>query len=462
MKKLYSNNINNIHLIGIGGSSMVAVAEILHHQGYTITGSDIAENGNTLMLKKKGIKIYKGHGKENINNADLIIHTSAVHDDNPEIIEAKKKGITILKRNEFFKKLTREYTNSVAITGAHGKTTVTSMIAVMLKETDIDPTLIVGARVEELGGNVYIGKSDFIVNEACEFEASFLDFYHSIGIILNIDNDHLDYYKNMDNLKKAFVKFANDTTLDGKVIMNIDDENTRSIMKHIERDIITFSVERDADFTAKNKTINKKGFPEFDVYRNDELLGHVSLSVRGEYNITNSLAAISCVSQYTDNIKPLLKGLKNFKGAQRRFEFHGELNGALLFDDFAHHPNEIRSVLKAARAAFPEKRIVVGFQPHTYSRTKLLFEDFLNCFKDSDYMYVMDIFAAREELDPTIHSLDIVNKSKTPPAEYTKTFEDLRDAMYRDLKEGDVFFSIGCGDVYRIFSFLKMGKKVIV
>lgn len=452
MKKMFSPDIQRIHLIGIGGSSMVAVAEILHDQGYILTGSDMAKNSNVKKLEAKGIPVALGHFAQNVEGADLIIHTSAVHEDNVEIIEARKRGIPLMKRSRFFHELTRKYKNSVAISGAHGKSTVTAMVSVMMADSPLDPTLIVGAGVHELDGNVRLGKGDLIVNEACEFEASFLDFHRTISVILNIDDDHLDYYGSLEHIQDAFVEFANGTEESGFVLMNADDPKSMIIVPRIERKIITFGIENEADYQARNPHYDHQGYLTFDITYHGELLGSVELSVPGVHNIQNALAATAILHHYHGDVTKVLETLHRFKGAIRRFDPHGSLNGALLYDDFAHHPREIAKTLEAARSVFPGKHIIVGFQPHTYSRTKLLFRDFLTCFKDADQVWIMDIFAAREALDPTIHSTMLVEALKYPPASYVPTFEDLRDKMRAELKEGDVFFSVGCGDVYRIFN----------
>lgn len=460
MKDLFSPNTNKIHLIGIGGSSMVAVAEILLDKGYILSGSDMAKNSNVKRLESKGIPITIGHFAQSVAKADLVIYTSAVHDDNVEIIEAKKRGIPLIKRSHFFQKLTEKYSHSVAISGAHGKSTVTAMVSVMMAESPMEPTLVVGAGVHELDGNVRLGKGDLIVNEACEFEASFLDFERTISVILNIDDDHLDYYGSIDHIQDAFVEFANGTKENGFVLMNADDPLSMEILPRIRKKVVTFGLDNEADYRAKNHHYDHQGYLSFDIYHKKDLLGSVELSVPGIHNIQNALAATAIVHHYHGDVKKELQTLQKFKGAIRRFDPHGDLNGALLYDDFAHHPKEISKTLEAARSVFPDKRIVVGFQPHTYSRTKLLFNDFLNSFKDADVVWIMDIFAAREANDPSIHSKMLVGKMTNPPASYVPTFEDLRDKMRLELKEGDVFFSVGCGDVYRIFDeFLFVDEK---
>ncbi len=460
MKDLFPPEVDRIHLIGIGGSSMVTIAEILLDRGYKITGSDMARNANVEKLEDRGIDISIGHFPKSVQGADLIIHTSAVHGDNPEIREAKRLGIPLVKRSHFFGILTKKYKDSVAISGAHGKSTVTAMVSAMMADSPLDPTLIVGASVHELQGNIKIGKGDIIVNEACEFEASFLDFYRTISVILNIDDDHLDYYGSLDNIQRAFVDFANGTAEDGFVLVNVDDPLTREILPQIERRTVSFGVDNPADYKAENPHYDHQGYLTFDILYKDDYLGSVELSVPGVHNIQNALAATAIVHHFQGDIKKELEILHNFKGAVRRFDPHGQLNGALLYDDFAHHPKEISKMLEAARSLFTDKRIIVGFQPHTYSRTKLLFDDFLEAFKDSDEVWIMDIFAAREKKDPSIHSTMLVEAMKDPQASYVPGFEDLRDRMLSDLGEGDVFFSVGCGDVYRIFDeFLFVEEK---
>lgn len=458
MKRIFDNEYKKIHIVGIGGSSMVAVAELLAHQGYLVTGSDRADNKNVKRLKEKGLSIQVGHSAEVIHGADLVLHTSAVHEDNPELKEAKRLGIPTMKRSAFFRLLTSQFPRSIAISGAHGKTTTTSMTGVLLQKSTLGSTLIVGGSVPELGGSIYIGGDDLILNEACEFEASFLDFEHDLAVILNIDRDHLDYYRDLEHIQDTFVAFANATREGGVVLMNKQDPATMAIKDRVSREVLTFAVGEEADYVAENIRI-EGGFTFFEARCSEEHFGTVKLQVHGRHNVANALAAIASVHQYDEHVKDYIPALEHFKGAARRFDYHGTINGALCYDDYAHHPKEISSMLQSVREVYPDRRIIAGFQPHTYSRTKLLFEEHLHAFDSADEIWIMDIYGAREAFDPTIHTKMLMEAMPHMPMTYTPDFPDLRDKMHADLKEGDVFFSIGCGDVNRIYDFVTLDKE---
>lgn len=437
---------------------MVAVAELLMYQGYKITGSDRAENANVRRLIAKGIPVQVGHSHEVIHGADLVLHTSAVHDDNPEIQEAKRLGIPLMVRSAFFRLLTSQFPHSIAISGSHGKTTATSMTAVMLQKSAIPSTLIIGASVPEIGGNISIGGGELILNEACEFEESFLDFEHDLAVILNIDLDHLDYYRDLEHIQDAFVRFANQTREGGAVLVNAQDPHTQPILERIERDIITFAVADEADYRADNVRI-EEGNTLFEANYQGTPLGTVRLQVHGRHNVANALAAIASVHRYDKNVSDYFPALSSFQGAARRFEYHGNVNGARCYDDFAHHPREIRALLESIKELFPDNRLIIGFQPHTYSRTKLLFDEHLHAFDDADEIWMMDIYAAREPFDPSIHTSMLIEAMPHKRITYTPDFPDLRDKMHRDLQEGDIFFSVGCGDVNRIHDFVTFDKE---
>ncbi len=460
MKPLFDPSIHHIHLVGIGGNSMVAVAELLQYQGYHITGSDRAENANVRRLIAEGIPVQVGHSREVIHGADLIIHTSAVHDDNPEIQEAKRLGIPLMVRSSFFRLLTSQFPHSIAISGSHGKTTATSMAAVLLQKSPIPSTLIIGASVPEIGGNISIGGGELILNEACEFEESFLDFDRDLAVILNIDRDHLDYYRDLAHIQDAFVTFANQTREGGAVLVNAQDPPTQAILNRIKRRIITFAVDEEADYRADHVRIIE-GQTLFAVSYRGEPIGEVALQVHGRHNVANALAAIACVHHYDKNVADYLPALAQFQGAARRFDYHGKINGALCYDDFAHHPKEIEALLESIKEFYPDKRLIVGFQPHTYSRTKLLFDEHIHAFDAADEIWMMDIYAAREPFDPTIHTSMLIDAMVHKDITYTPDFEDLRDKMHEELRENDVFFSVGCGDVNRIYDFvtLERGEK---
>lgn len=439
-----------IHMIGIGGISMSGLAEILKNKGYIVKGSDMNDSNIIQKLKKTGIDVTIGHNKENIGNADAVIFTAAVKEDNHEYIEAKNKGIPLIERSVLLGEITRMYSDTIAVSGTHGKTTTTSMLATVFLEAGEDPTISVGGELALIGGNYKIGDSEFFITEACEYVESFLEFSPKVAVVLNVEEDHLDYYKDINHIKNAFLKFENRLPNDGYAVLNIDDENSRELINNGKYNKVTFGINNKADYSAKN-IIFEKDTISYDLYVRDKFAEKIELKVLGIHNVYNSLACIAVCNIYNLDLHKVAESLKSFGGAKRRFEKKGEVNGALVYDDYAHHPSEIKATLAAAREK-KAKRIFCVFQPHTYTRTKTLLNEFSEAFYDADNVIITDIYAAREKDTGEINSKDLVEKIKQTSnnAVYMKTFNEIEAFLKEKLAPGDLFLTIGAGDVYKI------------
>ena len=445
------NDFNKkVHFIGIGGISMSGLAEILIDNGYNISGSDRNESALTDKLSSIGAKIYIGHSAENVHGADLVVYTAAVKEDNPEIIEAKKLNIPLMDRAEFLGDIMKEFQKRIAVSGTHGKTTTTSMIALILINAGLDPTVMVGGEVDQIGGNVRPGKSPYFVAEACEYKGSFLKFCPNIGIILNIDADHLDYYKDIDDIKSAFLKFANLIPEDGCLIGNFSDKRLLDIVHIVKCNTLTYGI-NEGDFTANNITYDSNGCAAFTVYFKGKEYYNFKLSVTGEHNVMNALAAIACCHTLKVDKKVISDSLYEYKGTHRRFEVKGKINGASVIDDYAHHPTEIKATLKAAKN-YPHRKIYCVFQPHTYSRTLSLFNEFSNAFYDVDKLILTDIYAAREKDTGVVNSKMLCNEvcKNGVDAVYIKSFDDIVCFLKDKLQKDDIIITMGAGDVTKI------------
>ena len=444
-------------MIGIGGVSMSGIAEILHYYGYTVTGSDTCQSDVTDKLISNGINVSIGHNTNIIKSADLVVYTADIKQDDPELVEAKKLNIPCLERAIFLGELTRMFKNTIGISGTHGKTTTTSMVSLCFIEGNLDPTIQVGAHLKQIDGNYRIGDSDFFVIEACEYVESFLSFSPKAEIILNIDNDHLDYFKNFDNIKNAFIKYVKLLPDDGLLVTNGDDNNCLELPTYTKAKCITYGINNtNCNFIAKNITLDNNGFPQFEVYKNNIFYNNFQLSVPGLHNVYNALACIALCDYYSiskDNIK---NALLKFTGAHRRFEFVGKYNNISVFDDYAHHPTEILATAKAAKCKKCHESWVI-FQPHTYSRTVSLLHDFANALTNFDNIIITDIYAAREINTYNISSLDLVNEIKKLGHDciYIKDFDDIAKYVKTNAKPNDIILTVGAGNV------IDIGKKII-
>ena len=436
--------IKKIHMIGIGGSGMCPLAEILIHKGYTISGSDNYESDTLQRLKSKNLNIYMNHDEKNIDGCDLVVYSAAIKMDNPEIVAAIQKNIPLIDRATLLGLVTSTYKNLIAVAGTHGKTSKTSMITQALTEAMADPTAIIGGKLSFLGGNSRIGKSETIVCEACEYVDTFLKLNPAIAIILNVDADHLDYFKNIEGAINSFNKFARKAT--DLVIVNGDDENSLKALENVEVPIIKIGMNESNKYYVKNIIEDKGICTSFDIFKDGEKILTASLRVPGKHNVYNALVAIVVADYMKIPLEPIKKALKDFSGAHRRFEMLDKINNITIADDFAHHPTEIKATLTAAKK-MGYNRVITVFQPHTYSRTSLFLDDFADSLKISDLVIISEILAVREINTYNIHSKDLQNKIAN--SVYLKTFEEIADYIKEIAKPGDLILTMGGGNVYK-------------
>ena len=387
--------INNIFFVGIGGIGMSGIAELLHEQGFNVSGSDIYENENVKRLKKLGIKVNIGHSPKNISKIDLLVYSSAVPIENPEILTARQKSIPVIRRAEMLGDLISLKETSIAVGGTHGKTTTSSIIGSVLASAHLDPTLIVGGLVKSINSNTKMGSGKIIIVEADEYDRSFLALKPTIAIITNIELEHTDCYKNIEELKDAFIQFAKSIPFYGQLFICIDSPILDEISKDIERPIVTYGFSDDAQYQAKNLSFNKNK-STYDVFYNSKRLDKFSINLPGEHNILNSLVSLALCNEMKVPFKKIKEGLTNYKGVRRRFEIKGTFNDITVVDDYAHHPTEVTATLKAAKKGW-QKRIVVAFQPHLYTRTLQFHKEFANSLLIADIIIITDIYPAREE-----------------------------------------------------------------
>jgi len=450
MSKL-NGHVRHVHLIGIGGVGVSWIAEILLAKGYIVTGSDLKSSVITERLTKKGAKIHIGHHEDHVIGANLVVHTAAIKSDHVELVRAKALGIQTLTRAEMQGELMEQYKTSIAIAGAHGKSTTTSMLSVILAHSDTDATLLVGAHLDAIGGNARIGQGNIIVMEACEYKDSFLNFKPTHGVILNIDEDHLDYFENLEQIVASFTKFAQSIPKRGALIINVDDYNAKKVIGHVKCPVITIGITQDAVYQAKNVTFNEKGLPQFDVVFEDKVILTCRLNFPGQHNIYNSLSAIAVAHHIGIPTEVILNALAGFSNPGRRFEDLGYFKGARVIDDYAHHPTEIKATLNAA-SKVPHNKIVCVFQPHTYTRTHELLHEFSTAFAGADEIIVTDIYAAREKNENIVHSRDLVAKIREEGknATYIASFDDIEKHLEQIINEGDLIFTMGAGDIFKL------------
>lgn len=439
-----------IHMIGIGGISMSGLAEILKNKGYIVKGSDMTESSVTEKLTESGIPVSIGHDPKNIGNADAIIFTAAIKKDNPEYREAERRNIPLIERSVLLGEITKMFPETIAVSGTHGKTTTTSMLASAFLEAGKDPTVTVGGELEKIHGNYKIGNDEFLITEACEYVESFLKFFPKTAIVLNVDADHLDYYKDLHHIQTSFQKFLDKLPENGFAVLNADDKNSQDLISNTKATVFTFGIENNANYMAKNIAFSNEEV-KYDFYKDGTFQDTITLHVFGKHNIYDSLACLAVCDLYHLPLKNVKNALSEFSGAKRRFEKKGSLNGAAIYDDYAHHPAEIKATLSAAKAK-KLNRIICVFQPHTYSRTKALLTEFSQAFADADQVIVTDIYAAREKDTGLISASDLADKinSVSQNAIYMKNFSEIEDYLKKSLSEGDLFLTIGAGNVYQI------------
>lgn len=454
------HNYCHVHFIGIGGISMSGLAEILLAEGYKISGSDMNNSYIVERLKSLGADIYIGHSKDNIKDCDLVVYTDAISNDNEELLEAINNNIKTVDRATFLGALMNNYQNSIAISGTHGKTTTTSMIATILNDSTINPTILLGGQLDEIGGNVRLGSREVLLTEACEYKGNITKFFPNTAVILNIEEDHLDYYKDINHIVNTFVQYGKNITLNGNLIINIDDEHSKKVIESTNANVITFGINNKADYSAENISYTSDGLMKFMLNKNCESLYPVNLSILGIHNIYNTLASIAVAETLGIPIDIIIKSMEKFKGTHRRLELKGFFSGIKIIDDYAHHPTEIKASLRALRNS-TENSIWCIFQPHTYSRTKLLLNSFAESFNEADKVIIPDIYAAREKDNGIIHSTNLVDAliDNGVDAKYISSFKNIESYILDNAKKGDIVVTMGAGNVYTIGENLLKSKE---
>jgi UDP-N-acetylmuramate--alanine ligase len=446
------SSVKKIHFVGIGGIGMSAIAEILINQGFSVSGSDLSAGENTEYLEKLGAKIFIGHKSENISGAEVVVYSSAVKvHENPETIAALNKNIPTLRRAEMLSEVSRlKYT--LAISGTHGKTTTTSMLGLTLMKAGIDPTVIVGGRLKGFGGtNARLGNGEWIVVEADEYDRSFLQLSPTIAIINNVEAEHLDIYKDFEDLKTTFTEFANKVPFYGFVAAGIDDAGVKEILSRIKKKVVSFGLSRNADVRAQNIEFSEKN-TTFDLFYIGNKLGQVVINVPGIHNVKNALGAITVALELKLDFETVKAGIAEFTGVNRRFEIKGEKNGIIIVDDYAHHPTEIVATLQAARSGW-NRRVVCVFQPHTYSRTKEFYKDFGKAFDEADILIVTDVYPARELPIEGINGKLIADAAVQYGHKhviYIENKENILDELKKVILPGDLVITMGAGDIWKV------------
>src|SRR3989339_1404383 len=445
---MFRKKFKNIHFVGIGGSGMSGIAEVLLNLGFNVSGSDLKETDVTKRLRKVGAEIKIGHRKENLENSkvDVVVTSTAVTKDNPEVVAAHSQKIPVIPRAEMLAELMRlKY--SIAIAGCHGKTTTTSMASLILANAGFDPTVVIGGKFNNFGTGAKLGKGEYLVAEADESDGSFLKLFPTFAVVTNIDNDHLDHYGTLENIKLAFIEFINKIPFYGCAILCNDNENLKSIIPMITRKYYTYGFNGTADFKAVNVKPTDVG-SRFDVMFHGKKLGSIKLKVPGKHNVLNALASVICGYELEIKFPKIKSALLEFSGVGRRLEKRGSYKGVVFIDDYGHHPTEIKATLSAIRSINPDKRIFVLFQPHRYSRTQLLKDEFGKVFGDADVIRILDIYAASEKPIPGISSQTIIDAIAKNEKKDAGKFSDV-NTVSKEIKSGDVVITLGAGDVWK-------------
>ena len=452
MYQIDFKNPLHVHFIGIGGISMSGLAEILIKENFTISGSDTKPSELTAHLEALGATIFYPQKASNvIDGIDVVVYTAAIHEDNEELMEVRKQNLPTLTRAELLGQLMRNYHTPIAVSGTHGKTTTTSMLSHILLAAEKDPTISVGGILPAIGGNIRVGTSDVFVTEACEYTNSFLDFLPKISIILNVEEDHMDFFKDIDDIRSSFHRFAALLPEDGTLVINKSIEHMESITNDLSCKVITYSEVADADYSARDIAFDNLGNASFDLIRHGEYLGRISLSVAGIHNVSNALATIAVADILDIPLDVIQEGIFSFHGTDRRFQYKGERNGVTIIDDYAHHPTEIKATLTSVRN-YPHREVWCIFQPHTYTRTKAFFHEFAKALSLADHVILADIFAARETdtLGMSSEALAEEIKKLGTDAYYLSSFEKIENFVLEKCIHGDVLITMGAGDVVNI------------
>lgn len=456
MKQLILNELDKtkpIYMIGIGGISMSALAMILQKAGFAVCGSDFKASAMTEQLQKNGITVHIGHRAENIGDVSAVVYTAAIHEDNPELVRARQLDVPVAERAVLLGEIMKRFKTPIAVSGTHGKTTTTSMLAEVLLAAELDPTILVGGIMPSIGSNMRVGSHDYLVTEACEYCGSFLKFFPKISLILNVEEDHLDYFKDIHAIIDCFHAFAEKTPDDGLLIVNYDDAEAMEAVRGVNRPMLTFSTETmAADFAAEAITFDADGCAHFTVLKHGAVFMDASLCVPGLHNVKNALAVIAAADAMGIAPTRIQKGFSRFGGTKRRFEELGLYNGAHVIDDYAHHPTEIRATLSTARRAAGAHRVWAVFQPHTYTRAFKLKNEFAESFADCDRVLVTDIYAAREQDTGLISSREVAEliDACSHNAEYAESLASAAEYLVQQAQKGDYIILLGAGDVNRI------------
>ena len=444
-------NLHNIHFIGIGGAGMSALAYVLIKRGYDVSGSDLNAGHMSAHLAEEGAMVYMGHDACQVDDADAVVVSTAIHANNPELVAAKAKGLPVLHRSDVLAALLNN-AKGVAVAGAHGKTTTSAMISCIAAESGIDPTIVIGGEVTSLGGNARNGAGPYVVAEADESDGSFLKFYPHLAVVTNIEDDHLDHYGTEENIYKAFKQFLGNITEGGKAILCADNAKVRRLAQETDKTVLTYGIEgEDADFVAKNITYGVNG-TTYDLYCHNELLTQVHLIVPGRHNVLNSMGALVAAREMGIAMEKILASVAKFGGAKRRFETKGKIEGVWIVDDYAHHPTEIGVTLKAARQTQP-KRLLCVFQPHRYTRTQLLFDEFCASFVGCDELIIVDIYAAGEDPIEGVSSAKLaegIHAATGQKVQYIPRLAKAEEYLQAQAQAGDLIMTIGAGDVFKI------------
>lgn len=447
-------HVKKIHFIGIGGIGMSGIAEVLCNLGFAVSGSDIKRSKNTDRLEELfGIRIEEGHRAENIGDAQAVVYSSAVREDNPEVVRAKELGVPVIPRAEMLAELMVLKPYAVAVSGTHGKTSTTSMVATILGHAGVDPTTVVGGVVAALGSNAKLGSSDWFVTEADESDRSFLMLYPTIAVVTNIDKEHMESYKGMDDVVQCFTDFVNKVPFFGAAVICLDDPNVQLIIPNIKRRRVTYGLTAQADISAHNISYNDSFGSKFTVWQGSEVLGEIELPVPGKHNVYNALAATAVGLELDIPFETIAEAFLNFKNANRRFQFKGEADGVTVIDDYAHHPTEILATLSAAKNGAAGRRTVVVFQPHRYSRTQELFDEFALAFNNADVLYVLDIYAASEDPIPGISAevlTENIRKYGHKNVSYIGSITDAAKRVAADLRPNDLVLTLGAGSITQL------------
>ena len=452
---MYQINFNHpvhIYFVGIGGISMSGLAEVLHEEGFTVTGSDRQKSAQTDFLEANGITVYYGQKKSNITpDIDCVVFTSAIRSDNPEYIATKELKIPYLSRAELLGQIMKNYGTPIAVSGTHGKTTTTSMISDIMLQADLDPTISIGGILKSIGGNIRVGNSEYFVTEACEYTNSFLSFFPKIGIILNIEEDHLDFFKDLADIRDSFHRFAKLLPADGTLIINGDIPRFEELTEDLSCQVITFGKNSSNDYYPSDISYNNMGCPSFLLHAPSNETLEITLGVQGEHNVYNALAALALSNLLKVSGKTAAKALSTCHGTNRRFEYKGTIGGVTIIDDYAHHPTEITATLKAAEH-YPHKNIWCVFQPHTYTRTKAFLNEFADALSLADKVVLADIYSARETNTLGINSQTLQKELQKNGCEcyYFPSFSEIENYLLANCINGDLLITMGAGDVLKI------------